>query len=421
MADTITEFYNADVPLTDFADDAKVTLITTTATETAVVKDITLIPSSNLTDQAVTLDVNDTDIASLTDNATGTELIGVSSTLKAGIPNLEYTDFGLGIFTGNNGDYRSINDEYLGEFSEDSYVETLIAGTQAISTVYEAYLDDSGTYLTIGTWDLNSSTSIKKYLVSTGATLVTGTATNYSCKPTLSDDNYAYWAYSNTVRRMKMDDTSGDVANWSTALSGYPSSTYPMFGSNTQVSPNGERCYIMKPAESSTAYARIVDQDTGANIISSINLGGGNSGFFSGSGAGPNVQPFYSVARAKWMILLCCANTTVRIAELPLGGGSPTILASASIDEGTATTNQMSIIDDKIFHYNSTDGIVTEYDFDLNVVGQVFGPDARFAGYDQYARIQSKTPTSGEIAGRDYSGLGSYRVRVTGIKTTEVS
>lgn len=423
MADTITEFYNADIPLTDFADDAKVTLITTTATETAVVKDITLIPPSNLTNKAITLDVNDTDIASLTGNATGPELIGVNSTLKAGVPNLEYEDVTFYAFTGSGGDLLKYSAPTFASATLTPTKSTIaISGSQTVDSRFTAVVDDTETYLTIGHWDTNSNNDVKKYLISDGSLIKNGSNTSYGAQPAYGGDNYMYWCYSSSIYRMRTDDASGQ-AHWVPSLTGYPSTSHPFFGTNSQVSPNGERCFVNANTYSGTMRKTIVDATTGAKRVNGLNLGSCNSGFWSGfSSGGASLHPFYSVANASWMVAACNESGLVSIAMLTDTSGYPVATATAALPRQSGAV-QLTIQDDKIFVLDETTGSLLEYNLDLELVNTIISPTSDLVSLTNNQRpfIKLSTPTSGEIAGRDYSGSGSYRLRVTGIKTTEVS
>lgn len=422
MTDTITEFYNAEIDITDLANNTTVNLLTTSATETAVVTDINLVPSSNMANFPFNLFINDIPVASLTGSATGPELLGVSSTMQAQVDDINYKDIKLSIFTGSGGEARNYELHTLaGNSSEGSIINvTDIPGSQTSRDNFTAVLDDTGTYLTIGDWDGNSTNDVIKYLVATGAEIQNGASTSYGAQPAYGGDNYMYWFYSSNLYRMRTDDASGGV-QWQTSFSGSPSTSYPHFGTNPQPSPTGERVIICNSTYTSAVYATWLDSDTGVKRVSNVVQGTGNSGFFNMSSQASQLIPFYSVTNSAWMLLVS-VGSAVRIGYMSETGHTMVEIASAVFPTQSGSA-QINVYDDVIYCLDETTGSLLQYDLNLNFIATLIdsNEDLKSLSGSQRPIAQLSTPSTADIAARDYTGSGSYRVRVSGVKSTEVT
>lgn len=421
MPDIITEFFNDDIPITDLGNGGKVTLLTTSASETAVIKDIALIPAAGLAGLSLDLEVNGTQIAVLTGSASGPELIGVSSELTIGAGNILHSDVEVTTYTGSGGTIYKFEIPTLGAASLPETENTIsVPGSQSYSNRLTAVIDETETYLTLGYWDSNSTNDVKKYRLSDGVEIQDGINTSYGAQPAYGGDNYMYWCYNSTVYRMRTDDASG-YESFVTSLSSAPNTTYPVFGTNSQPAPNNERCFISANTYNGGINMTIVDATTGSKIINGLSLGTCNSGFWTGAGGGQSVEPFYSVARESWMVAWCDASGNVSIGELTGSSGEPVFIAKAALPNSSAAV-QLCVQDDRIFVLDKNNGSILEYNLELDLVSTLVSGNSGLINSAGYQRpvVKLSQPSAAEIASRDYGDTGSFRMRITGIKTTGI-
>lgn len=229
MADQVKELYKGEILFGNYTSGTQ-TLYTTDSTKTAVIKDVEIGSTGYTT--APTLQVSDFNVANLSSNATGSEIVGINSTVK--IKNNQSTS-----------GYRMMAVKYMLDAANTTQffpatnpagifipasppvsatkgsVTTVAGGTLTGTTsIYWAYEINGFIYYFV--WDGNSSSQFYYRNISTGAN--TTVNTNSYCPVTFDGVSKFYYMKSSSLY---VFDTTTNMEN--TIASGiWPSgSTYP--------------------------------------------------------------------------------------------------------------------------------------------------------------------------------------------------
>lgn len=363
----------------------------------------------------IDLNISGTKVGSFSSNAGGSLIVDENESVSVSLEG-ESLDFSFKFLSSLN-EITILEDEKVVGVTTNEAMQLLpMPSNITVGTKFTVVIDDSNTYITVGYWDTNSSNDVLKYEIATGNVIQNGANSSYGAQPIYGGDNYMYWMYSNNLYRMRTDDASAEEVNWVTSLSGYPNTTYPLFGTNGQEAPNNERCLIMCNSTTANVYAHILNATTGAKIVDSRTLGAKNSGFWLNFYAGgPVIHPHYSVAESKWKLIGCSDNGYLRVADLPGVSGSIASYDELQVD---TSTPQVSVLGEYIYRYVQATGEIIKYDFKLNELGVFYKDDLIkdiYGGQNgQIPIMQISTPTQVEIDARDYSNIGA-QIRLSGL------
>ena len=417
MPDTLHEVYNDTVSLKDLANGNSVDVITAEANVTYIIEDLSLNYAGDTFD--IELSINNHKVGIFNDNASGSEIVGVNSVVSLSNP-AAFTDIHYQFLmdaTTTSGNVGNLTAPTLTGYSAatETGVEFSLNGSVTDNIYLMVVMDDAQQYITCSHWDGNNTHDITKYNATTGAQVQGPGLASYTGLAVYGGDDYIYWMYSDTLRRMRIDDSNGQET-FASGIAGYGSSTYPMFGTNTQTSPDGQRVTINAPhSGNQNVYANYLDDTTGA-VNSAVNIGNSGNGFWTSWTGGSYAIPFYSEKKSSWMVIFI-SSISIRIAILPTVNATASKIAETTDFGGLA---QVSVVDGRIFVSDKTTGDMTELDLDLSVVGKVVEGDASIKRLYRHQRpiLKLASPTQVQLDARSYN-IPSVSVRITGVKSEE--
>ena len=218
----------------------------------------------------------------------------------------------------------------------------------------------------------------------------------------------------NVLKRMRIDDDSG-AETFCAGLGNYPSYTYPLFGTNSEPAPNGDRMLVMYPEYNSGDPTAHLINSSGA-IKSSVQIGSRGSGIWANNSGPCAVYPFWSAKENRWnMLFRRYDSLPLRFAPIPTSDAT-SLVASAEINTSLGQYWEICVRDDRIFAFDYSNGVIQEYGLGLEDLG-VVAELSDLTAVTRYLQplLSVSTPDLATIDSRDYPGLPSVDVRMTGV------
>ena len=418
MADTLEEFVNATFDADDFNSSGQATLLTSNANTRYVIKDIQVAQADDAIKVLPTLDINGFDIITLGENgATGHEIIGTSSTLRAtssAFP-LQYTDL---VYAGvdSSGTYDKVINPLVNGVVDTSQGNltslnnTITSGTFNADAchMYATNIGINNVIINIY-MDMNSQTIFKAY--DSSGTLIQSETNAYSPRA-FDGERYVYWASGSNIKQW--DSHTDTIKNISNPLGSISASTYPvacycgegwLYFNGSYTSTNaGTRPFIMN------AYTeQFIDlsASSGNSAQSTFNHnGGGLWGVFDGD-------------NTIYMFRNSNANDHVKY-EINISAGTVTEIQNVPMPNGKSDPrNWMSVWDRKLWVLDTSFN-VRYYDAVLNDnqwTDAGFNIAANYTGSQEQIAVYKATADSTEVAARTYGLNPGVKLRITGIKS----
>jgi len=417
MADTLEEFVNATFDADDFNSSGQATLLTSNASTRYVIKDIQISQADSNFNVLPTLDVNGFDIITLGANgATGHEIIGTSSTLRAtsSVFPLDYSDLTYGGID-SSGTFDKVIQPMVNDVVDTSQGNivsnnnTIIAGTAAVDACH-MYATNIGTNnVIISIWsDANSTTNFKAF--DTSGTQIQSETDAY--KPKAFDgERYVVWASGSNIK--KWDSHTDTVTNIPNTLGSTSASTYSV------ACYCGEGWYYFNGSYSSGSIGTrpfIFNINTEEFVDCSTNndsaqgkfghSGGGLWGVFNGEDTIYMFRNSNASDHVKYEINVKTGGVS---------GGTNIVLPNGKSDP----RNWMSVWDRKLWVLD-TNFNVRYYDAVINDdtwTDAGFNINANWSASQEQIAVYKATADSTEVAARTYGLNPGVNLRVTGIKS----
>lgn len=261
MADQVKEIYNGSVTVADLvAGNGSGTLATTDANTQYVVKDVNLV-SNTFTGVTPTLTINNTQVASVASSLTGSEIMDVSSTLKAKLYStapttqnqvFKYISQSPNWIYGSGTNYL-LNGTFASSGSSSNIPITNMSNLGS-STQYISF-DNSGNFY-YATWDGNSTTNLYRRAGGINGSDTSIDTSSYAPKCFNGVDKYHWVGYANTNLYTYNINT-----NATTSVSCGTSSTtsYP----EISMINNGLICFQRGDSQPTSAW--VMDPSTGTS------------------------------------------------------------------------------------------------------------------------------------------------------------
>ena len=415
MADTLEEFVNATFDDDDFNSSGQANLLTTNSTTRYVIKDIQVSQADSEFSILPTLDINGFDIITLGSNgATGSEIIGTSSTLRAtssAFP-LSYSDFTFsGIDTSDQVD--RVQRPMINNVIDTSQGNITDYNNTAIATIYpdaaHMYAERVGPNNVVIQIRSDANSQTEFYAHDSSGTQIKSDTQSYRPKA-FDGERYVYWANNNSIA--KWDSWTNTQTTFPNALGSYTASSYPVccycgegwlyiHGAYTSGGA-GNRPFLVN-----VNTETFVDLSPGNNSAQSLfsHNGGGMWGVFNGdskiymfrnSNSSDHVK--YEIDVDAGTVVDTGQNVTINISE---------------------TRNWKSVWDRKLWMLDSSynvryydavldDNQWTDSGFNLTV--------GRVSSQRQMVAYKA-TADSTEVAARTYGLNPGVKLRITGIKS----
>lgn len=414
MADTLEEIYKATVTESSFNASGEATIITTDANTRYAIKDVQVKQLGGI-NVAANLLVNDVTVADVTSSATGSEIIGTSSTVKLKtntfpltyqdvyfgfIPNVSpnridkkikaivngIEDTGLGFITAHN-------ETPYGNVSNENYM----AHYQVHNNVAVRIRHDG-----------NSSTALHVYN-SSNANVFTET-TSYTPKA-FDQERYVYWLPSGS--NFKQYDTLNNTTN---------NITYTLGSAN--VSSYSRLCYagenwfwgVPNYSNTSSGNRAYIFNAATQTFTDASNGSGGNSTYgYSNDG----MWAVYD-GSVIHVIRVNNSNNWNRY-EVNVGTGAVSGATNFSGNDGPnmwTSTQWMDTFDRKLWYYTANAKLAywDPTDGSFNETTQSFSSNSPLGG-NGHIFVGRETPSSSTISGRTYTVAPSATYRITGVKS----
>ena len=430
MADTLAEIHSSSVlQESDFNSSGEATLLTTNSSTKHVIKDVHIIEGDSNFKVQPFLNIGGFDTVQLTGNASGSEIVGPSSTvkLKTSTFPLQYVDHSFITQTATSQYSQIVFPRVNGQ---EGYTTTVNQSAQAIGhTQFTPNNSTRALYLGLGPnnyqmlidTDINSATRL--YLRQADGTLVQGYTDNYM--PWWFDDTqYAYrynWS-TNVIQRL--DCFTGTLTTLKAFNDGNSGSTYAkMFGVNNA---DGTTAYLyFWTSENNYAYYYDFANDKVAAYTS-----------VAAQTAYHNMNTFWNaLMKTNGEILHFMANNTSR---MYVYDWSPdTVYDSGkknSYEELNWANNQQFLITGNAFRQvvgsrmyyladstSYTANTLAYLDFDQSGDSRFKTTDQVMSGVSSYGygvSLSKVTPSNSTVSGRTYNITPSFKVRLTGVTST---
>lgn len=425
MADTLEEVYKATLSASDFDSSGVKTILTTDANTSYVLKDVQISSSDSRVPIKANLLVNDMNVANIDSNASGSEIVGVSSTVKIDSSTypLVYADNYYQVPDSSGTLMRNINATIAG-VAEDGLqgIKTSTAPANYPSPSLPTNRDWLGYWEGIGPndvavrieWNKNSTTILRIY--NSSGTNIFSETTGQTPKA-FDGSRYVYWFPSGT--EIKRYDTH---TNTTTLLPAASTSVSPgtyailawagnglLFGfKNYTTTTAGGRPFIYNTLTGSYT------ENSSGNSAQSMFGNFGNEALWATSDTSGNVFIAKQNNDSNWSIYKMTAS-----------GAISTVDNSESMSGFSSWSNAgwMTGTDDMKIYFYSNNGKVAYYDMTkagtssaFNQTSLNFTTTSPLNGHGNLT-IGSVTPSASVISGRTYTINPQVTYRVTGIKS----
>jgi len=432
MADTLAEIHNATLQSSDFNSSGEATLVTTDSSTKHVIKDVQIEEGDSNFKVEPYLNIGGFNTVQLTGNASGSEIVGPSSTikLKSSTFPLRYQDYDF-VNQISGSQYNAIT---FPRVNGQEGFTTNLNQTQ-LSIGHTNFTQNSNfrqIYFNLGPSnyqmliDSNLNSNTRLYLRQSTGQLVTSYTNSYM--PWWFDETqYAYRYNGSTNYIERLDCYTGTLDNqWHSFSGGGSNSTYSrMFG---LLNIDGTTQYLFFWGEQS-AYASYYDfsTDTAANFTNT----GASSAFTDMS------TQFYAIRKTSGDILIVNGNS---VSELRIWNwATGTTYGSANASAYTSLVynggQQMFVthssakqpVNNRLYYYADSGSPYSQatlayVDFDKtgNAAWGTTGLTFQNAtgSYQYGVNVSKSTPSASTISGRTYNISPSFKIRMTGITST---
>jgi hypothetical protein len=419
MADTLEEFVNATFDEDDFNSNGQATLLTSNANTRYVIKDIQVDQADDAVKVLPTLDINGFDVITLGENgATGHEIIGTSSTLRAtssAFP-LQYQDvvFG-GVDSSTLYDkavrplVNGIEDTSQGTLTSNN--NTIISGTFAADAqhMYATNVGVNNVIILIQS-DANSQTNF--YAFNSSGTQIQSDTSSYRPKA-FDGERYVYWASGSNIKQWdshtdtltNIPNTLGSMSHSSYSVACYCGEGWFYFNGSYTSGTIGTRPFIFN------AYTKeFVDCATNNDSAQGKfgHAGGGLWGVFNGD---DTIYMFRN------------SNTTDHVKyEVNVKTGSVSSGTNIALPSGyvlSEARNWKSVYDRKLWFVDHASN-VRYYDAvknDNQWTDAGFNVNANYSGSQKQIVVYKSNTPSADVSSRTYGINPGVKLRITGIKS----
>ena len=426
MADSLGEIYRNTITPSNLSN-GEVTLVTTNSSTSHVIRDIKSVNGDANFNMDGTLEINGYQIASTSTNASGTEIMGPSSTLKFKSDYTEtYTDLNLSLQTAS-GTLSTLTLPLvngLSGYSSSSTSTTNVSGRTAITsdeshrTVYTNLGPSNNTLVTYQ--DMNSIT--RAYLSTTSNSNIWNNTDGYRPK-WFDGSRYVWWlAGWNFYGRDTWSTGTQGQDLYSPQLPYYPSeSTYPKcFGCQGE---NGTWIFAW-PQQNQDPYFYNVQGNTVGRMC-----GSGNTAYnlFDSS---PSNSQFQAVHLGDDKFIICQIWNTSTIktwywdsARANTGSFPTATQHSLETSHGGNGHENFASVGNRLYYFSST-GAIQYIEFSATDDGTMSNTQGSLGatlspqqyGWDLMA--SETTPSSSTISSRTYTHTPSVGLRITGVTST---
>lgn len=433
MADSLVEIFNGDVTNANLA--AGYNLVVTDANTTYAIKDV---QTSGGYYDSIKATINNTEVADFSQNLSGSEILGVSSTLKLTADAYDYNNFFFShynyfadIHTNNTAGFiNEINGSYVAQTTSNVTLPSAVNWTN--STRYDPVIKVNNSYYQFQ-HDGNSTTRV--YYWSTGT----------AARTTLNDTAYRVFAYGKDRGEVYYSDSSNNLYKHT---------------------PSGGSVFIKTLSESFSSYARgyyskgwffYIPSSTYTTFVYAINVTNGRKVIFDNLPTvqfGSAFQLAVSYDEATDKFYLYRRSDSWDSVSFYIYQSIPNITktqmdALASDQTYTSSTKQVntqtakgllgteyifnlfgasrfigsskngSILYHLTFSTNTAFIKVKSWDYDNSTVKEAYVTDISYdKNYSVLTYFEDYIPDSTEISATTYNPSPNVRLRLTGVKTT---
>ena len=417
MADTLEEIVNSTLTESNFNSSGEYTMLTTNSSTRYVLKDVQIAQGDSKVSVSPTINVNGMDVLTVGDNgATGSEIIGVSSTVKLTTDDfpLEYTDLafsGLSSTTAYNAklfpQVNGVIDASQGTLSQSNQTVNPAFNSNNDFYLYARNLGPNANQLQI--WhDMNSTTEIRVY--NSSGTQIATNGTSYTPK-CFDGKQYAYWFSNSYV--YKLDTWTGTTTTYTNSLGSYTRSSY----SRCHYIGNG---WIFAYGSYSTNQAGTRPFLHNVDTLEFIDVSGGNNAnqALNNISSEP-VFGFHNSVDNTVYIQRWDGTNSGQYWSCNAAAGSSLTASATNFSVSNSKSNRasnMTAYDGKLYYVDNNNGV---YYWDQS------SANSKSAALTVSSNLGSKSLTvyqpyvdSSTVSSRTYGINPSLKIRVTGIKST---
>ena len=431
MADTLAEIHSSTLQESDFNSSGEATLVTTDSSTKHVIKDVHIEEGDTNFKVEPYLNIGGFNTVQLTANASGSEIVGPSSTvkLKTSTFPLVYQDYNF-IAQSSNSQYAAVVTPRVNNkegFASSSATQNNAIGHSNFTTTATnraLYLDlGPNNYTMLLYSDMNSSTGLQ--LKQSDGTQVVNYTNSYM--PWWFDDTQYVYRYNGSTSYIeRLDSYTGTLTNqWKPFNIGQQNSTYSrMFGVNN---PDGTTAYLFFWAaqQGLAAYYDFANDETKFYTSSAVSSTYHNMNNF-----------YYAVMKSDGSIVHLSGQNNSIVYEYTWEPNTVyttskyNAYSNVQLSSGQqlfVTLNAFKqVIGSKLYYYADggspySSSTVAFIDFDKSADGR-FGTTGftlnNVTSYGYGLNLAKTTPDSSTIAGRTYNLNPSFKVRMTGITST---
>ena len=428
MADTLAEIHNATLQSSDFNSSGEATLFTTDSSTKHVIKAVHVKEGDTNFTVAPKLNISGMDVATLTGNASGSEIVGPSTAVKLTTSTfpLRYEDYefvhqrdanslnAISFPRVNNVEGKTAtlnsNNSPIGHSNFTSTYNQRAIYTELGPNNYTMYISSNG----------NNQTNLQ--LRQSDGILVTNLNDGYH--PWWYDDTqYAYRYHGSSGYLQRLDVYTGTLnTTWKEHTTNISNSSYARMMGVNDAQGNPKYLAFWPTYNQGSMYYYDFDNDlVGTWVNNNVN----------------NVVSDYSrtmrllmKSNGDMLFLYMDSNSVIRqYPFIPTSTDTPTYVnveRSNSAQTFVSHAQGMAVVGSRLYYYSDSasgtpSGRLEYIDFDLSGdsrfvdTGQTFGTSG---GYGYSVNLNKTTPTSTEISNRTYNISPSFQVRMTGITST---
>ncbi len=429
MADTLAEIHNATLQSSDFNSSGEATLFTTNSSTKHVIKDIQIKEGDTGFVVTPKLNISGMDVATLTGNATGSEIVGPSTAVK-----LTTTTFPL-VYE----DQQFVHQQGSGVFNAITFPKvngiegkttTLNTDDNAIGhTQFTTNYDQRAIYTELGSNNYtmfivtNGNNQTVLQLRQSDGTLLRNLNEGYH--PWWYDDTQYAYSYKGSTGYIQRLDTYTNTldTSWKQHVTNLSNSSYArMLGVNDA---NGNTKYLVYWPQYNSGYMYYYDFDNdivGTWVANNVANVLGNS---------TRENNLLMKSDGSMIFLYPQGNDTLR--QYPFDPTTSDTPSYVNVNRSNSaqlfpTQNQgKQVVGSRLYYFSDSgsgtpNGRLEYIDFDLSGdsrfvdTGQTFQTNLGNYGYS--VNLNKTTPTSTEISNRTYSISPSFKIRMTGVTST---
>jgi hypothetical protein len=421
MADSLAEIYNNTLTEADFSN-GEATIVTTNGATSHIIKSVQVIEGNADIPLAGTLTVNGFDVAALTGNSSGIEIVAPNSTVKVKVASdrfpLIYSDATFisqrSTTTTNNMTEASIAGNPLDDFLFDT---ANIGYSYTLNDTKRIFVPDLGPDNNSITILSDSSRSGTQLFVkdSAGNNLATQGDTG---KPGWFDGvRYAYYFNRDNNKLHRVDTFTGTDDSTFATISQSSSPSYPaMFGIKDKY-----LFFWVNDGGSGTSF-----YDFTTNTVGVLSTSHANQVFTNLD------KNFFSVIRSDGTIVFIVldSNTNVKFWTANRSDFGTANIGNLTFNNYTelspdGTSEQFSAylaghasVGSKLYYINQ-DNYLASWDFETDTPVHTVEYSGSMSFYgSKHVSVRYSEPDAGTIAARDYGVMPSLSLRVTGVTTT---